>query len=349
MTARALLLGIALLAACADPAPPPTAAPSETGVASVATDTATDTASRASADSVPAEAPAPEPKAAVPSAPTAPASAAPGTEPAPPADGRYAVLVGIDDYPGDASDLPSGAHDLRAMRALLVGRFGYPAAHVLTLQDRRATRGAVRRAIRDHLGRADVSALLYVSGHGVRLAGNVGRADAERDGRDEALYVWADDGRHSALVTDDEVGAWMGALPARHAVVVLDACHSGTGARGGDGPKAKEVRAVDVEDLLDPTAPWTRPAPAASRTVVSLAAARDREVAFSGTDGEPSVFTAALTDVLGRVAAESPLADAMREVSDRVRAVSRAYGSEHHPQFDGGVGLTVHDVFSRPH
>jgi len=345
MTGRLLsaFAAVLLVSACVDPTPPP---PAPEAAAATRADTS------APGDRPPTDAPAaestrvePDP---VPLADVPPKTATPSPIPEPePDDGRYAVLVGIDDYPGDGSDLPSGAHDVAAMRALLVGHFGYRPDRVRTLTDRGATRGAIRRAIRDHLGRAQTSALLYVSGHGVRLDGNTGRADAERDGRDEALYVWADDRRHSALIADDEIGAWMGALAARHAVVVLDACHSGTGARGGPGPAVKEVKAADVEALLDPAAPWTRPVGAGARPVVLMAAARDQEVAFAGLDGRPSLFTDALVAVLGGTDAATSLADAMRQVASRVRAASRNLGSEHRPQFEGGAGLSLADVFSR--
>ncbi|MEL6615419.1 MAG: caspase family protein, partial [Bacteroidota bacterium] len=91
-----------------------------------------------------------------------------------PADGRFALLVGISDYPGTRDDLPSGEHDVEAMRRVLVERYGYRPENVRTLLDRDATRGAIRAAIGTHLGQARTTALLYVSAHGVRLGFNPG-------------------------------------------------------------------------------------------------------------------------------------------------------------------------------
>lgn len=329
---RLALVACTLLAACGEPptaadAPAPTAGRLE-AVSTVAP----------VADSARAEPPSEVPPVEAPTAPTAEEADR---------DGRFALLIGIDDYPGRDADLPSGAVDLRAMRRLLVETYGYRPEHVLTLQDGRATRGAIRRAIRDHLGRADASALLYFSGHGVRLDENTGRADAERDRRDEAVYVWADDGRRGSLVADDEVGAWAGALGARHVLVVLDACHSGTGARGDGGAPAKEVPLKWIEGRLDPAAPWRRPPTAARRPVVLLAATRDDEQAYAGEDGAPSLFTGVLTDVLAAAPPDLPLADAMRTVVARVRVLSRNIGDEHTPQLEGDAGHAVGDVLPR--
>ena len=346
------LLACALLGGCGERASPEAAGPASLDEAVAGVDTARFDVLDApppplAADSSAPGAPAPE--AAAPSAPEAPAPK--GREPlAAPADGRFALLVGISDYPGSRDDLPSGGADVEAMRALLVERYGYRPEHVLTLTDARASRGAIRRAIRAHLGQARTSALLYFSGHGVRLDANPGRADAEPDGRDEAVYVWADDGRSGSLVLDDEIGAWTDALGAEHVLVVLDACHSGTGARGENAgaPPVKEVDLKDVAATLDPAAPWraSEASGGGSRTVL-LAAAREREQAYAGPRGEPSLFTGVLARVLVSAPPETPLADAMRAVRTHVQAASRAYGQEHTPQLENGRGLSLADVLAR--
>lgn len=276
-----------------------------------------------------------------------------------PEDGRFALLVGISDYPGTRDDLPSGQHDVEAMRRVLVERYGYRPTNVRVLIDGDATRGAIRTAIGAHLGQARTTALLYVSGHGVRLASNPGLADAEPDGRDEALYVWADpasggaSGARGALILDDEIGAWTDQLGAKRVLVVLDACHSGTGARGRreGAPPVKEVMIDSLS--LDPAAPWMTPseapsaAPVASgeRTIL-LAAARAREQAYAGLEGEPSLFTRILTEVLAEAPADWPLADAMASVRGHVESVSRGYGQMHSPRLEGGGALALADLLA---
>lgn len=267
----------------------------------------------------------------------------------PPAvDHRYAVLVGINDYPGDTEDLPSGGHDVEAMREVLVGHFGYRPANILVLRDREASRGQIRQVIQTHLAQAgpDGSALFYFSGHGLQLDGNAG-VDIEADDQDEALYVWADAGERSSAIVDDELGAWVGGLATDRVLVVLDACHSGTATRGPEGwiygLAPKGVRYADVAPVLDaPTRPEVPPVSALRHTL--LAAARDQEVALSGLPGDPSLFTAVLTDALRESEPNLELADLMRGVRRIVQARSRQFRSEHTPQLEGR-SQTIADVF----
>ena len=261
----------------------------------------------------------------------------------PPVDGRYALLVGIDDYPGDGDDLPSGNLDVDAVRDLLVGVYAFDPAHVLVLRDADATRGAVRRAFADHLGRARQTAVFYFSGHGVRLDDNLARPDDEADGRDEALYLWDDDGRHGALVLDDEVDAWSASLAATHVLAVIDACHSGTAARGVTSgvPPVKEVDEAAI--TLGASRP-VPPAPPHSREVHVLAAADDDELALAGPPGRPSLFTDALTRTLRNAGPRATLRDEMATVARLVHRVSRGYGVPHLPQADVPTGLRVADL-----
>ncbi|MEO0557504.1 MAG: caspase family protein [Bacteroidota bacterium] len=264
--------------------------------------------------------------------------------PAQPTDSRYAVLVGINDYPGEEEDLPSGQHDVDAMRSLLIERFGYRSDNILVLTDQRATRGGIQRAIETHLAQAGASgsAVFYYSGHGVQTETNHGR-DVEADGRDEAIYVWADDGEHSALILDDEIGVWVSALATDRVLVIADACHSGTVSRGGSELAPKAVRYEDIVSRLESPARGDVLPPASPRHTL-LAAAHDNQMALSGLPGEPSLFTKALTTALWDAAPGLELADLMRDVRRVVLAQSRRYQSAHTPQIDGR-SQTVADVF----
>ena len=266
--------------------------------------------------------------------------------PARPADQRYALLVGINDYPGEDEDLPSGLLDVAAMQEVLIERFGYRPENILMLTDRRASRGQIRRAFREHLAQAgaDGSAVFYFSGHGLQTDGNRG-PDVEADGQDEAIYVWADRGERGSTILDDEIGVWANGLATDHVLVVLDACHSGTGTRGPEGwingLAPKGVRYADVAPTLDAPARGSASPTALRHTL--LAAARDHEIALSGLPGDPSLFTEALTAALREADLSIGLADLMRGVRRSVQARSQQYRSRHTPQFDGRA-QTVGDV-----
>ncbi|MEL6615678.1 MAG: caspase family protein, partial [Bacteroidota bacterium] len=185
-----------------------------------------------------------------------------------------------------------------------------------------------------------------------------GLDDAEPDGSDEALSVWADPASRDrasdargALILDDEIGAWTDRLGAERVLVVLDACHSGTGARGRreGAPPVKEVHADSLS--LDPAAPWAAaraaaPPEASGARTVLLAASRAREQAYAGLDGEPSLFTRVLTEVLMEAPADWPLADAMASVRGHVESVSRGYGQMHSPRLEGGGALALADLLA---
>lgn len=157
---------------------------------------------------------------------------------------RYAVLVGIEAYPSDRKNLDGPASDVRLMREVLVQRFGFRASNVVTLVDREGSREQIVEAVRRHLGQAgpDGVAVFYYSGHGARLDGNFatgGTADAEADGKDEAIAVWGS-GENGSLILDDELGALSEGLRAGRGLWIFDSCNSGTVLRGsafggGDG------------------------------------------------------------------------------------------------------------------
>ncbi|NVB78190.1 MAG: caspase family protein [Kofleriaceae bacterium] len=126
---------------------------------------------------------------------------------------RRALLVGINDYPGFNSDLPSCVADVDAMGDLLSRHYGF---ELDILVDGDATQDAVRAGLArlcSNVSAADRICFFY-SGHGTTVP--------RRDSIEECL-VLADG---SLLPDDDFVAAFTG-VPAGCALVVLDSCFSG--------------------------------------------------------------------------------------------------------------------------
>lgn len=90
---------------------------------------------------------------------------------APVAGEVYALLVGIDDYPGGASDLRSAVADVDIIDAALAG-FGVPAGHRVVLRDGQATRAGVVAAVRSLVAQGGPGAtyVLGYAGHIRKLA-----------------------------------------------------------------------------------------------------------------------------------------------------------------------------------
>ena len=173
---------------------------------------------------------------------------------------------------------------------------------IRTLWNRKATLDGIRKAIRD-LGRGvgpnDLT-LVYFSGHGTRVP-NRGDRDDERDGMDEALVPFdarpAGNDLHNALV-DDEFGQLLGGIATNRLLLVVDACHSGTAAKGFGAravSKAYVYNAAAAKDLLSPSddLPGFDPAGAGGKAkFIGIMASRDDETANATRRG--SVLTNAV-------------------------------------------------------
>lgn len=303
---------------------------------------------------------------------------------------RYAVLVGIDDYPGTDNDLPSSVLDVALMKETLVESMGFAEDNVVTITDQEATRDHVLNAVVRHLGQAgpDGTAVFYFSGHGIQLDRNAGITaplDDEEDDVDEAFVLWGHT-EAASLVLDDELGLITGQLDTDHALVILDACHSGTGTRGPASTDLpiKQVTLDEMGDRLafpddaaflkstadlralggapsgeDPPAPSSSAGVsellAQSRQHVLLSAARAEETALAGagaeaksTDVRASVFTHFLVEALQSAAPETTFEAMMEQVQQQVHGFTRARaGTAQTPQLEGGARTTSIHSFLR--
>lgn len=154
---------------------------------------------------------------------------------------QRAMLVGINDYSetapgGDAAgaayDLRGCHNDVRRFEALLKERFGFADGDILKLFDGQATCAGVIDAFRRHLvdgvGPGD-TVVFYFSGHGTYVADLDGD---ESDFRDEVLATHDINGlKPESWLTDDVIRLLLRQVRARHALVIYDCCHSGTGTR----------------------------------------------------------------------------------------------------------------------
>ncbi len=168
-------------------------------------------------------------------------------------DGKYALLVGIDNYPGTGSDLSGPVEDARIMHRALTERFGFDPADIVVLNDSDATRENIANGIVQHLGQAGEEgvAVFFYSGHGMQMGQNLGLTgslDPEpRGDGDEAIYIYGYSDESSVLL-DEELGFLIETIDAGRALVVVDACFSGEITRGAsDAPQSKIVDINDPE------------------------------------------------------------------------------------------------------
>ena len=124
----------------------------------------------------------------------------------------WAVIIGINDYPGSRSDLRSAVNDANDVNDALSG-FGVPGSQRLLIRDRQATAGVVLAAadwLVQHAG-PDSTAVFFYAGHVRKLSSST-----------EAIV--AADGR---VVTDAQLASSLRDLAARRAWIAMAACFGG--------------------------------------------------------------------------------------------------------------------------
>ncbi|HEX9981738.1 MAG TPA: caspase family protein [Thermoanaerobaculia bacterium] len=236
---------------------------------------------------------------------------------------RRALLIGIDDY--SASRLPEVApvedrgwpslngavNDVTTFADLLDAR-GFA---VVTLTDQEATRNAILQELERlaHTARKEDVLFVYFAGHGSQVANS--RSD-EPDKLDESL-VPADSKRGAADIRDKELRRIFNRILDRGArlTVMIDACHSGSGARG----RTRSIRRDD-RDVLDRTPAGPRPE---NRGALVLAATQDYDRAGEVADGEGNMrgaFTWAWLRAMRDASPHEPAVATFQRAQARLRA-----------------------------
>jgi len=232
---------------------------------------------------------------------------------------RVAVVVGIDDYSGTALDLSHAVNDAQAVARLLEDRFAFDEVVLLLEED--AGKVEVWRAL-DALRHthADDAVLVYWAGHGVSSTTQTGEPlgflvpqDGDPRPRFEpALNLSMAELRRFLL--DD--------VPARHKLVIADACYAGTLSLRGSS--------------TDPGATLSQ---LTSRPVLEvLTAGKADEAVLDGGMGGHSVFTAALLDALEDVETYTTGSELAARVQREVREGAFARGHRQTPDFSRVAG-----------
>jgi len=206
---------------------------------------------------------------------------------------RFVMVIGIDQYKG-WPQLTNAANDATGFARELKDKLGFiePAAPLLN-QD--ATKQAIQHLIEDVLYRTlkgDDELILFFAGHGTTRTDTVGGTEVETGflvpveargpGREE---------EYSDYIQVDQFLESIGRLPARHVLVILDACDSGF-ALG----RAMESMRGDVRYREDV-------AGRVSRKVIT-SARRNQSAADAGPIPDHSLFTGVLIDGLNSGAAD---------------------------------------------
>jgi hypothetical protein len=290
-------------------------------------------------------------------------------------DGRYALLVGIADYPGTDADLgPFVINDVNIMRTMLVDHFGFDPANVVTLTDSDATRANIAQGVAQHLGQAGPNgvAFFFYSGHGTQIGENIGvtgSLDPENAEGDQAIYVYGPD-YESSVILDEELGYLIETIDAGRAMVAVDACFSGSVTRGATAKMVdltapgvaehvtmpnnfitSELKAVNLTDFSLGFGDFSAIAQAMEEPQrhVMWGASTDMQVSWVGgpeLGGGSSVFAYYLSERLTEATGSTTLAQVHRQVSQDVTTYSRENRELQEPQIRGArQSMSVAEFF----
>ncbi len=209
-----------------------------------------------------------------------------------------ALLVGVGEYEEGHANLPGIDKDLEAMRK--VARMaGFRDNQVKVLKNKQATLKNIRHTFENWLVRGtspDDRVLFYFSGHGSQVFDHSGD---ETDGADEVLVTHDMRVKEGKLVNsflDDDLNDLLARIPAREALVFIDACHSGTASKsldftGNYVPKTFYYKGMPMP-MVGKGNFSVRSDPPELGRYVALSAAKDDQAALATSMG--SLFTLAV-------------------------------------------------------
>ncbi len=152
----------------------------------------------------------------------------------------HALIIGVNRYPNLPPDkqLEGAEADAKDLRARLTSRYGFPAANVLLLLSADATRKGIDDALTEFASKRIISkddrVLIFFSGHGnaVKLGngslmGFLIPSDAKVDLKDPDAADYL-----RSCISMKSVWEKLEACPAKHVLLMADACFSGLLVRG---------------------------------------------------------------------------------------------------------------------
>lgn len=269
----------------------------------------------------------------------------------PDVSGRYALLIGIQDYAfhPDIPSLQGPLNDLSIVEHMLREHFGFQDGNIQILRDSEATHTGIAQAFRtliDAVGTNDF-VYIYYSGHGSQTPDLNGD---EADGYDETWVSYgarqsAGDDPDNYDILDDEVNSWLSELSANthNMVLVSDSCHSATVSRG----ESVISRGVSADKRHHPlgTLDYRQPA---SYPGVRVGAARDQESAIEITmqdNRHYGLFTWYWVEALQQSQPGETWYNIFKRAYTRVTA---GRGNVQRPQFEGPRTLQLEGFFSPP-
>ena len=246
---------------------------------------------------------------------------------------RSALLIGINDYTAsrlttirtaapdrDWPNLSGAVNDTIAMRELLVLLRGFDTRDIVTLNDQAATRNAILAAANALAATAskDDIVFFFYAGHGSQVK----NSDSDEPDKLDESIVPADSRRGADDIRDKDLRRIFNAILDRgaHLTVIIDACHSGSAARGLLTLARSRGIHPDLRDVADGGDYGPRPE---NRGALVISAAHDDEEAREVRDEQQTMhgaFTWAWMRAMRNAAADEPAMETFLRAQARLRA-----------------------------
>lgn len=137
---------------------------------------------------------------------------------------KYAVLVGICDYPGTSSDICLSDGDALNMKTALTTEYGFSEENIYYYPDKLAVKSDIKNRI--NLIKSSVTAddevVFFFSGHGTSAKVN----DGDNEKIDEGIVVY-DANDTFGFIWDGELRDWFSGFNTSRIVFIFDSCLAG--------------------------------------------------------------------------------------------------------------------------
>lgn len=237
--------------------------------------------------------------------PTTTPTSSPTVSPAPAFTGKvYAVIIGIDDYPGFNNDLYYCESDAQAARSAFQSSTMWSDATIYFITNKQATESNILNTITSIKSTAssdDLFVMTY-SGHGTNT-----------DGR-AALCVWNDSVTDWAYINDSELASAISGMPCTSALFI-DACFSGgligknlTGENNGSKRTARVYAGAPgySNSFTGTFNPKSARSVEDISNLVCVTASSGTEYSWESYDLEHGVFSYYYTEALGSTSSAGP-------------------------------------------
>lgn len=257
---------------------------------------------------------------------------------------KRALLAGAGNYPPASGwSVLNAASGVQMMRSTLLQQ-GFQDNDILVLTDAAATRAGISQAFQNHLIQQSAPgdiAVFHFYGHGCQVPDDNGD---EIDQADEAIAPYDSEkpvaGPIKNFIRDDELSEWTARLrekagPSGQVLVLLDACHTGTGVRAGEN--GDPATSAETHSLAKNT---TAPGEAALAPMVAFfsSAPQQKSLEITWENGEKcALLTWAFCKSMTRIRPESTY----RGLFEQIALLITAKINKQTPQAEGALDMRV--------